>query len=582
MSAKPLQLAGRDHQGTLLAELAGAGATVLSPTRIRCAFHDDRNPSAGVYLGEDGAWRFKCHGCGFHGDLYDVRAKAAGKPLADVIRLETAQAAPKAHRPEPSSRRFDTIEAMQIRFGPSASYRYTHPDTQAVEMVVMRFDRADGSKDFKQARADGGGFVLGAPPKPWPIYNRARIAGSASVVVVEGEKCVHALHRLGIVATTSPGGAENPKNADWSPLAGKAVVIWPDNDTKGAEYGRYVATEAQRLGCQVTTVDVSTLSLPPKGDVADFVDSFGGDIETATSAVRDVLADSCDAGPASEVESLLKDTISGKRSAIPWPWPRLSDNTKSLLPGTVTLLCGDPGATKSFMLLEALCHWHHHGIKSCVYELEEDRAYHLYRCLVQLERNAKLFDDSWVKANPHDALEAHGRHAEFLDSLGGRIYESPDKQVNYDTLTDWIKARASEGFRVIAIDPVTAIEPSREPWVADSRFIIEAKVIARNSGASIVLVTHPRKGRKGLMGLDELAGGAAFQRFAQTVLWMEYHKESREVAVVRSFGTDTATINRTLHIAKSRNGSGQGLSIGFVFNSDSLCLEEVGTIRRNP
>ena len=59
---------------------------------------------------------------------------------------------------------------------------------------------------------------------------------SESVAVAEGEKCVHLLHDVGIVATTSPCGSRKSQYADWTPLAGKAVYLWPDNDGNGKKH----------------------------------------------------------------------------------------------------------------------------------------------------------------------------------------------------------------------------------------------------------------------------------------------------------------------------------------------------------
>jgi len=67
-------------------------------------------------------------------------------------------------------------------------YQYVHPDMGKVEMLVLRMVKPDGDKEFKQARPEGSGFVREAPPKPWPLYNRARVRNADTIVVVEGEK----------------------------------------------------------------------------------------------------------------------------------------------------------------------------------------------------------------------------------------------------------------------------------------------------------------------------------------------------------------------------------------------------------
>ncbi len=54
--------------------------------------------------------------------------------------------------------------------------------------------------------------------------------------VSEGEKAADTAQRIfpDHVAVTSPGGAKAAGKADWGPLAGRRVVIWPDNDEPGA------------------------------------------------------------------------------------------------------------------------------------------------------------------------------------------------------------------------------------------------------------------------------------------------------------------------------------------------------------
>ncbi|MHC4206332.1 MAG: hypothetical protein ACYSTT_16900 [Planctomycetota bacterium] len=103
------------------------------------------------------------------------------------------------------------------------TYEYTHPNTGLLEVLVLRLKSPEG-KTFRQARPVDGGFVQQAPAKPWPLYNRARSKTADTVVVVEGEKDVHALHKFGVVATTSLAGAGKAEYADWAPLAGKNII----------------------------------------------------------------------------------------------------------------------------------------------------------------------------------------------------------------------------------------------------------------------------------------------------------------------------------------------------------------------
>jgi DNA primase len=242
----------RQSRDALIRELEAAGATVRGAA-ISCPFHDDQHPSGGVYQDGEGVWRFKCHACHWHGDLYDVRAKATGQPLDDILREANPDAGKRRQSKARQETVYPTVEDLRLAVSrePSivsieAEYSYRHPDTGTVEMLVFRCRTAD-DKTFRQSHPVKGGWVKRASPKPWPLYNRARVRAADTVVVVEGEKTVHALHDVGIVATTSPGGAGKAEHCDWSPLAGKKVILWPDNDTAGREHLDQVAAIIEQL-----------------------------------------------------------------------------------------------------------------------------------------------------------------------------------------------------------------------------------------------------------------------------------------------------------------------------------------------
>ena len=89
--------------------------------------------------------------------------------------------------------------------------------------IVYRYDPPGQKKEFrpwdvKRKKA--------APPDPRPLYNQPGMLKSDRIVVVEGEKCAQALIDAGICATTAMHGANAPVDkTDWSPLAGKSVLI---------------------------------------------------------------------------------------------------------------------------------------------------------------------------------------------------------------------------------------------------------------------------------------------------------------------------------------------------------------------
>lgn len=50
--------------------------------KMRCPFHDDRNASSAVNYELN---RFKCHGCGVSGDIYDLIMHQKGGTLSEAI-----------------------------------------------------------------------------------------------------------------------------------------------------------------------------------------------------------------------------------------------------------------------------------------------------------------------------------------------------------------------------------------------------------------------------------------------------------------------------------------------------------------
>ena len=587
----------RADSGVLLDALREAGADVQRPNAIRCPFHDDQHPSAGVYRGDDGAWKFKCHGCGFHGDLFDVRAKARNTTPADELKASRGDNAqtiqPARHKASPPKRVFPTLADIEREYPTiQESFQYTNPETGVPDLVVFRQRLADGRKSFIQARPVERGFVLEAPPKPWPLYNRARIAQADRLIVVEGEKCVHTLHAVGIIATTSPAGAGKAAHADWGPLAGRECILWPDcdpPDAKGKRTGiahmREVAKLLQALDppARVLWLDPDLLDLPDKGDAADFIERLGDlTTEQQRQAVEDALTEAVPTGPSAEVDELVRDAIAGRRRNVAWPWKQLGSATRALAPATVTLLVASPGATKSLMLIQAAAWWQEHNERIAVLELEDGRAFHLRRALAQRAGESGMTDDEWCQQHPETATAATSQNAEFMDALGVCMHELPgDAQPTLEVIGDWIEQQAIAGKRVIAIDPISIAEAHRDQHIADQKFVARVKRIVENFGCSLLLIMHPKKHAQGRT-TDDIAGGAAYGRLAQSVIWLEHTGQTRHVTVMDSTMNlpVPVEVNRIAHLVKTRIGHGQGLRIGYWFDPQTLRLREHGVIVR--
>jgi putative DNA primase/helicase len=144
---------------------------------------------------------------------------------------------------------------------------YTYKDKAGWEIgYIWRLDLKDGSKEFAPlvyCRHDGDGkprfeWRWKSWPSPRPLYGLDRLAKypERPVIVAEGEKAADAAGELlpGHVAVTSPNGALGAGAADWKPLAGRDVVIWPDSndaDGAGAKYADAVKKKLAGIAASV-------------------------------------------------------------------------------------------------------------------------------------------------------------------------------------------------------------------------------------------------------------------------------------------------------------------------------------------
>lgn len=138
--------------------------------------------------------------------------------------------------------------------------------------AVVRF-AAEGGKTFRSFHQVEEGWAFGDPEGPLSLYSKGVEKGSP-VIVVEGERKVNAVAALGYWAVSSSHGAGSAHRSDWSPLSGRFVAIWPDNDEEGRKHAAKVADLLQALKQPPTTITILSpekLGLTaPKADAVDY------------------------------------------------------------------------------------------------------------------------------------------------------------------------------------------------------------------------------------------------------------------------------------------------------------------------
>lgn len=585
----------RREKWRVVQELNDLGAKFTSGVVCKCPFHDDTHASAGIYADDEGVWRFKCQVCdNAPMDLIDLQSLNTGRTTKEIVREMNPQTETTSQPTQPKKKPmlFDDIAALmkfyEDRGTVEAVYEYTNPESKAIDLIVVRhIPRGEERKRFAQAHIGAGSkVVLTQPAGKLPLFNRGRVAQCQNIIVVEGEKCVIELTKLElfkhrVAVTTAPMGAGKAHYADWSPLAGKKVYIWADNDDTGRKHSTQVAEIILRLNPkpEVYILDIDSLNLPQKGDAVNFIDSIEGSTEK-TKAVLDLLQSASRSSGIEKFEERLNLILSGDWKTYPFfEFPTLSFMGRCLFPSSITCFMGDPGAGKSFFNLQTWAGWNMRGIPAACFMLECDKPYYLLRTLAQLAGNSNLTDTEWMKQNPHLTAEAFHNHAETLEKLSPNLWDSPDKMMRLDDLVDWVSDRVREGFEILTIDPITAADAGREPWDSEKKFCRQIRKCLEATGARLLLYTHPRL-QESKKTLSNMAGSAAYPRFSDNVVHVIRHDGLMRADVyARQFGSGYLDFNRAFKFGKTRNGIGDGAYVAAEFRTDDLRLQELGIVK---
>ncbi len=251
-----------------------------------CPFHQENTPSFTMFRGKDGIERFHCFGCNERGDVVDFvkllkgvdtreavsilgggragpnvapRQVEARDPYAGIELLRPTQAIEAGRQVRLfNPKRADDPKRAWGRATPSMVFPYWSAPGVGLG-YVLRNDLPDGAKETPMVcwvRLPSGEECWSRFPfpRPRPLY----IGGGADrlrdgqVVVVEGEKCADAMVRAtGRQAVAWAGGTFGVEHADWSPLAGRSVVIWPDADKPGLGTAEKIGGKLAAIGCAV-------------------------------------------------------------------------------------------------------------------------------------------------------------------------------------------------------------------------------------------------------------------------------------------------------------------------------------------
>tara|TARA_R110000803_G_scaffold210340_1_gene281862 strand:- start:1659 stop:3500 length:1842 start_codon:yes stop_codon:yes gene_type:complete len=210
--------------------------------------------------------------------------------------------------------------------------------------VVMRFPDGHSIKQkYAPFYKEDGNWYLKRPEGLMPIYYKE---AEGPVLISEGEKATLGANYLyeGPTATWH-GGVNSWRKADWSPIFGKNIIIWPDNDEAGFKCAEELSEYLTENKCSVQIAKIPE-ALNNKDDLYD---AYYRNIYTKES-FKEYLESSL---PKPKKPSLVLRKISDLIANIQEPEWIIEDIMEK---DSVIDIYGAPKSGKSFIAIDmALC-----------------------------------------------------------------------------------------------------------------------------------------------------------------------------------------------------------------------------------
>lgn len=216
------------------------------------AFHSGDRVAAAKDLGRK-------LGVYLNGDANVIMAPPVVTKPAETWKSST----PPDGAPSPDLSGFDTIHTYRDASGLPVRYigrREARGDKRKL-FVPLTYGSLNGVDGWHKKQAS----------KPRCLYGLDKLAAlpEAIVILVEGEKSADAAGALfpNNPCVTWSGGAESVGQNDWSVLAGRRIIVWPDNDPPGHRAAAALRATLAPIARQIEVLYVD--DLPDGADAAD-------------------------------------------------------------------------------------------------------------------------------------------------------------------------------------------------------------------------------------------------------------------------------------------------------------------------
>ena len=277
--------------GRIVSELEGRHRSDTEyRCRCPCPDHEDKNPSCDIKLvGDKILVKCRSRGCSQEAIIDALRDRNLWTTPTTHSKTTPHRTKPPRQMPKkklppgiPRIRKIEnrkTGEVLDTKFFKDI-WTYKDEHDKVIGYAVRFEDKLKKDVIPYFHKNQQGNWYEGFPKTPRPLYGLNLLSKASinlTIWIVEGEKCAEALQYLpqGLrrLAITSMGGTNAAKFTDWSPLAGRKIRIWPDNDKPGKKYTDEVRTQLEGLKPPpvIEVVDVARLGLHEKGDVYDWL-----------------------------------------------------------------------------------------------------------------------------------------------------------------------------------------------------------------------------------------------------------------------------------------------------------------------
>lgn len=393
---------------------------------------------------------------------------------------------------------------------------------------VLRGDDGKPKKEFRQIPPLG--------EKTRPLYNLPDISNNNRIIFVEGEKCADALTKVGFTATCTIGGggmlSENSKSKyDFSPLEGKDVIIWPDNDKKGQEYADFVETLLKEANVKSVSQLRVPHGTPEKWDAYDAIEDgldIGKFIKKYTKQARKsfsllsehLLINNQFEGKAPEQQYLIGDTIP---LGVPVVFAAAGDSGKGMMTLDLAMkVASGMGMQNAFGGIVS-----HHG-SAIILSAEDDRD-ELHRRVARLDplNRRKTYEHKLIVV----PMPNEGGVVPIMQKVDNKYV------MNEEFEKIWDDMKEIDDLALVVIDPMASFvhaDVNADP-AAGAAFMGMLAQLSTETGATVMVNHHmakvntkeaiktPEEARVAIRGTSAIVDGVR-SAFA---LWQVEEKEAK-------------------------------------------------------